>query len=47
MEKFLRGHQMKVLVERHEHEAEYPHKFKCMICGSELEFTISGVVNRW
>lgn len=38
---------MKVLVERHEHEAEYPHKFKCMICGSELEFTISGVVNRW
>lgn len=36
---------MKVLVERHEHEAEYPHKFKCMKCGSELEFTSSDIVS--
>ena len=32
---------MKVLVERHNHEAEYSHRFKCIRCGSELEFTHS------
>lgn len=38
---------MKVLVERHNHETECSHKFKCMKCGSELEYTSSDIVNGW
>lgn len=36
---------MKVLVERHENEKETTHKFTCMKCGSELEFTPSNIIN--
>ena len=35
---------MKVLVERHNHEAEYSHRFKCVRCGSELEFTSNDII---